>query len=361
MDWSDALEKEEFGKISAFCNDPCLKSYSQYKLNNLNNALDQSQSISNTNIKHTLQAQIYYRLNDYNSALDSYSKSNVSGSELQCNMLFLKNQISQSTFEETFNSILLACSNADYKQAFQLMSSIDMSTLDDEDLMNLKLQKGLIFYKLDEYKKSIQLFIDLLLELDSPFYMSPKLRKYLPFVKIWPNAHKSSSIKHIKTTMSGNSALIVPTTINLLAVLSDYLSNYFVTLFLQNHDQQGISKCKDASYLFKQCIKSNSRWLQHLTPRYTPYDEALKELLQVADKDYWLYKIHKSMTLDDVKLLRNEQGIKTISLFKDDASNVLDDAILYAEIRNGKTIDKENITYHRVMDADEFIDLDFSK
>ena len=360
MNLIEDLENGEYEKILWLSEDTTINSYALYKLNRLNEALETSNSISNTITKNVLQAQIYYRLNDFSSALDCYKRSELSGTELETNKQLLMQQFGQNGFEEMFNSVLHLCQKQKYPEALTILNQIEISQLDNDDLMSLEMQKGCIFYHTDEYKKSIQVFANLVTQLGSPFYVSPKLMKLFGFIKSWPTIHKTSSIRNTKQ-MQSDAALIVPLTINLLAAMADYLSHYYVKLFINNQRSTVISKCKDASHLFKKCIKSNVKWLKHLFPRYTPYDDAIKVLQNVISEDHWFYKLNNTaMTVEDVKLLRNEQGIKALSL--GNASTNLESAILHKQVESGTKIEKQQgKQIKKILDPSEYIDYDFNK
>eukprot|EP00835_Amoeboradix_gromovi_P002818 NODE_168_length_16247_cov_0.199591.p4 type:complete len:370 gc:universal NODE_168_length_16247_cov_0.199591:1822-713(-) len=357
LNWENLLESEEYGKIISFSSDPELICYSLYKLNKLSTALEASNSISNLNVKYALQAQIYYRMNDFKRAQECYSRTNLSGQEFECNKLLLSLGRSHSNFDETFNSILLECQDGNYGSALKLVDGIDKLNLESEDLISLDLQKGVLFYHLGDYKKAIKLFVELIVNAGSPFYVSPRIKKLVPFVKQWPSVHKSSSIRNIKK-MQNSSSVIVPLTINLLASLSCYLSSYFVTLFINKPSNSIVSSCKNISYLFRKCIKSNMSWLKHLSPRYTPYDEAISILKGIESNDYWLYKI-ESMDIDEIKLLRNELGVKSLSL--SNKSSMIENAILYAQIKQGKTVQAKQLDVLHKRDPEEYVDADFNK
>eukprot|EP00834_Sanchytrium_tribonematis_P006508 NODE_485_length_6930_cov_0.490411.p3 type:complete len:369 gc:universal NODE_485_length_6930_cov_0.490411:6233-5127(-) len=357
-DWKIHLDNENYGYVLRKCTIPHIRCYSLYRTNQLEKALEECSLVKEGSLKYLLQAQIYYRKGDFAKAVSSYAKSEVSGSSLDINMQFLKSNLSFDSFEQKFNSTLIMYNNGNYQKCLETLKSIEPSAIEIEDQVSIKVQEALCYHQNAEYKKSIAILTDVALKIDAPFYISPLLKKLMPFIKIWPQNSKTSSKRQIKE-MNSAASMIVPTAINLLNSISLYLSRHFVQQFARDPKQSTITKCKNASYLFKKCLNSNLKWLGTLKTFHSQYDSALIEIREVFSSYNWMKTVHSSISVDDAKQLRNQVGLQKLT-FTNSLSN-LDDIIEHVEVFNGKNI--EPVDHHssaeRTIDPQEYMDLNF--
>ena len=353
--WKTLILKEEFGRLCHSDASSDFKAYSAYKLNNLDAALHFCKDITQPTLKSVLEAQIYYRKGDYEKSIECYKASGISSKEAQFNINYMQDKVSSESPDDLLNAILIRTKNTDYTAAMQLIETIDSSLLDDEDSNTLLLQKSVVLFHLNKIEKAIILSVELLLQLESPFYVSPKIKQLLSFVQQWPDCHKTASKKQTRS-MQSQSSIVIPATLNLLAFISTWLSRYCVKQFIEHSNATSLSKCKKYAYLFNKSLKSNCNWMKYLSTYYSPYEDNLKIAMEMGE----FYSKVSKMSIEDMKMANNNLLMANLTI--NNQTSLTNAFTAYMQVRNGKIIEaKHDSNATHVYDREEYMDLTFNE